>query len=232
MDYKSLDDKTSTIISNLQVLNNNISLLKKKILTINNVNSKLEKNKILKQDVNNNLIFQSSMLKNELSYYSNIYNIILQKYSKELFELADYILIILVSLNKLEIENSDKKKSIFSKIIFTKKFTKKSSGNLKQLFTGIINNLKVVDEFIQLFNKYIKQIKNQNTDKNLHSDNFEININYKKDIITIEYKKYCDKFLKTINYFMNCSNCVIDQIETSKLLNFFLKLKLKDNVEN
>ena len=66
----------------------------------------------------------------------------------------------------------------------------------------------------------------------MHSDNFEININYKKDIITIEYKKYCDKFIKTITYFMDCSNCVIDQIETSKLLKFFLKLKLKDNVEN
>jgi hypothetical protein len=232
MDYNSLEEKTSTIIENLQGLNNNIGLLKKKILMINNINSKLEKNKILKQDANSNLTFQSYMLKNEFSYYTNIYNIIIEKYSKELFELADYILIILVSLNKLEIENNNKKKSIFSKIIFTKKFTKKTSGNLKQLFTSIINNLKVVDEFIQLFNEYIKQIKNQNNDKNLHSDNFEININYKKDIITIEYKKYCDKFIKTINYFMDCSNCVIDQIETSKLLKFFLKLKLKDNVEN
>jgi hypothetical protein len=232
MDYKSLDDKTSTIVSNLQVLNNNISLLKKKIQMINNINSKLEKNKILKQDSNSNLSFQSYMLKNECSYYTNIYNIIIDKYSKELFELADYILIILVSLNKLEIENNDKKKNIFSKIILTKKFTKKTSGNLKQLFTGIINNLKVVDEFIQLFNIYIKQIKSQNNNKNLHSNNFEININYKKDLITIEYKKYCDKFIKTIDYFMECSNCVINQIETSKLLKFFLKLKLKDNVEN
>ena len=232
MDYKNLEENTTNIISNLQGLNSNISLLKKKILMINSINSKLEKNKILKQDSNSNLSFQSYMLKNEFSYYNNIYNIIIDKYSKELFELADYILIILVSLNKLEIENQDKKKLIFSKIIFTKKFTKKSSGNLKQLFTSIINNLKVVDEFIQLFNVYIDQIKSQNNDKNLHSNNFEININYKKDIIKIEYNKYCNKFTKTIEYFMECSNCVINQIETSKLLKFFLKLKLKDNVEN
>ncbi len=231
MDYIKLEDKTTKIISNLQVLNTNISVLRDKILMINNINDKLIKNKALKQDINSNLAFQSNMLKNEFSYYSNIYNFIIDKYSNELFELAEYILMILLSLNKLEIQNNEKKKIIFSKIIYTKRFTKKNYGKLRELFTNIINNLKVVDEFIKLFNEYIEKLKTQNISKNLHSNNFEININYKKEIITLEYTKYCDKFIKTIDYFMECSHSVIDQIETSKLLKFFLKLKLKDNVE-
>ena len=231
MDYGNLEGKTTKIIENFQNLNSNIALLKKKIIMIDNVNSKLEKNKMLKQDTNNNLSFQSSMLKNEFTYYTNIYNFIMNKYSKELFELYEYVLIILISLNKLEIGSADKKKMIFNKIIYNGKNTKKTSGRLKEVFTNIINNLKVVDEFIKLFNDYITKLKIQNNDKNLHSNNFEINVNYKKEIITIEYNKYCNKFIKTINYFMECSENVINQIETSKLLNFFLNIKLKDNVE-
>lgn len=229
MDYKSLEDKTTKIIGNLEKLKDNISLLKKKIIMINNVNSKLEKNKVLKQEHNSNLSFQSNILKNEFSYYTNIYNFIVDKYSRELCELSEYILVILFSLNKLEIENDEKKKNIFNKIIYTRKITQKNFGKLKEIFTNIINNLKVVDEFIKLFKDYINKLKIQNNTKNLHSNNFEINIKYKKEIITIEYNKYCDKFVEIINYFLECSDNVVDQIESSKLLKFFLNIKLKDN---
>tara|TARA_Y100000591_G_scaffold315100_1_gene322335 strand:- start:1082 stop:1786 length:705 start_codon:yes stop_codon:yes gene_type:complete len=232
MDYHSLDEKTTKIIENIDSLNNKISVIKKKISTISNVNQKLEKNKILKQDVNSNLAFQSLMLKNEFTYYLNIFNFTKTKYSKELMELSEYVLIILISLNKLEIGNEEKKKDIFNQIIYTKKTTKNTSGELKDIFINIINNLKLVDKFIKLFDEYIKQLKTQNNSKNLHSNNFEISINYKKEIVNIEYNKYCDKFIKTINYFSECTNNIIEQLETSNLLKFFLNLKLKDNKES
>lgn len=229
MDYNSLNDKTIKIISNLQILIYSINILKKKIILINKINSKLDKNKILKQELNNNLLFQSYILKNEFTYYTNIYNIIIEKYSKDLYELSEYILIIIISLNKLEI-NIEKKKIIFDKIIYTKQISTKKSGKLNELISNIINNLKVVDEFIYLFNSYIIELKKKNTKNNLHNNNFEINIKYKKEKILLEYNKYCDKFIKIINYFMECSDSVINQIETSKLLKFFLKLKLKNNI--
>ena len=121
MDYISLDEKTNRIMDNIETLNSKLTVIKRKISTINNVNQKLEKNKILKQDENSNLAFQSIMLKNEFSYYLNIYNFTKSKYSKELRELSEYILIILVSLNKLEIGNDEKKKEIFNQIIYKKK---------------------------------------------------------------------------------------------------------------
>ena len=229
MDYNSLNDKTIKIISNLQILIYSINILKKKIILINKINSKLDKNKILKQELNNNFLFQSYILKNEFTYYTNIYNIIIEKYSKDLYELSEYILIIIISLNKLEI-NIEKKKIIFDKIIYTKQISTKKSGKLNELISNIINNLKVVDEFIYLFNSYIIELKKENTKNNLHNNNFEINIKYKKEKILLEYNKYCDKFIKIINYFMECSDSVINQIETSKLLKFFLKLKLKNNI--
>lgn len=229
MDYPGLEEKTTKIIDNLQFLKHNIALLKKKIIAVRDVNLQLEKNKILKQDQDSNLSFQYNMLKNEFSYYTNIYTFITDKYSNELFELSEYILIILVSLNKIEIENEEKKKNIFNKIIYTKKTDKQTSGNLKNVFLNIINNLKLVDDFIKLFNDYISKLEVKNNRKNLHSNNFEIKAKYKKEMIVIEYNKYCDKFVKTTNYFMKCCENVINQIESSELLNFFLNIKLKDN---
>lgn len=227
IDYGNLEEKTDIIITNLHKLNHNINVLKKKINQINIINKKLGSNKVLKQENNSNLVFQCNILKNEFFYYSNIYEIILQKYTKELFELSDYIIIILISLNSLEIDNNEEKKQIYNKIIHTKKTPNKSSGKLKETINNITNNLKVVDEFISLFNSYIEKLSKENKSKNIHNNNFEINIKFKKEGIVLEYNKYCNKFIKNIDYFKLCLDSIIDQIETSKILIFFLKLKLK-----
>lgn len=225
MNFSKLEKNTDVITKNILKLNNNISLLKKKIILLDTINSKLEHNTFLKQENNNNLSFQSSILKNEFSYYTNIYNIILEKYSKDLYELTEYILIILISLNKLEINKTEQKKIIYNKIIYTKQIKNVNSGKLKEIIHNIINNLKVVDEYIELFNNYITELSKENTNKNIHNNNYVLNIEYKKQTIVLEYKKYCDKFKKMIYYFEESLDSIINQIDNSKLLNFFLKLK-------
>lgn len=225
MDYTNLEEQTKHITLNLNKLNKNIFTIKNKVFTLTNINFKLEQNKMLKHESNNKLQFQTNILKNELCYYKNIYSIILEKYSKELYDLTEYILIILLSLNKLEIDNTNEKKSIYNKIIFTKKNKNPNSGTLKEIVNNIINNLKVIDDFIKLFDEYIKSLSVNNMNKNIHNTNFELNISYKKQSILLEYNKYCDKFIKTITYFKESSDSVIEQIESSKLLIYFLKLK-------
>ena len=193
---------------------------------INKIYNKLEKNKVLKQEnKNNKLLFQTNILKNEFSYYKTIYDQILDKYSKEIYELLEYILIILISLNKIEIDNESAKNNIFSKIIYTRKLTSVSFGKLSEIINNIINNLKLVDQFIKLFNTYLNSLSRRNNRDNIHNNNFELDAKYKKENILLEYNKYCDKFIKVIDYFKECSDSVIDQIETSKLLKFFLKYK-------
>lgn len=226
MNYENIEQKTDKIVENLYTLNNNISKIKKKIGLINKIYSKLERNKVLRQENNNNkLLFQTNILKNEFSYYKNIYDQILDKYSKEIYELSEYILIILISLNKIEIDNESAKTNIFSKIIYNKKLTNINFGKLSEIINNIINNLKLVDEFIKLFNIYLTKLSKKNNRENIHNNNFELDAKYKKENILLEYNKYCDKFIKVIDYFKECSDSVIDQIETSKLLKFFLKLK-------
>lgn len=222
--YEKIEEKTNKIVKNLHKLNNNICVVKKKIIVLDNINSKLTKQKILKLG-NDNIQFQSDVLKNEFTYYSNLYDIIVDKYSKELYELTEYILIILLSLNKFEIDNNESKKDIYNKIIFTKKNSNVSTGKLKEIVNNIINNLKVVNEFISLFDRYIEKYSETNNSKNIHNSNYELNIKYKKKAILLEYNKYCDKFNKIIDYFSECLVAVISQIESSELLNFLLQLK-------
>ena len=224
MDYKDIFIKTNKIIENLHKLNTNVHKLKNKIIQLNKINSSLENNKIYKPE-DNNIVFQSDILKNEFKYYNNIYNIFLDKYSKDLYELSEYILIILISLTKLEIENKNSINSIFSNIVYTTQITSVSSDKLKEIINNIINNLKIVDEFIKLIEDYLEKLSQNNKNKNIHNNNFELNIKYKRDAIMLEYKKHCDKFIKSIEYFRESSDTVINQIETSKLLNFFLNLK-------
>ena len=166
--------------------------------------------------------------KNPLKQYEKIQRELAEskeKYSKEIYELSEYILIILISLNKIEIDNVAAKNNISSKIIYTRKLTTISFGKLSEIINNIINNLKLVEQFIKLFNQYLEKLNKKNTKDNIHNNTFELAAKYKKENILLEYNKYCDKFTKVIDYFKECSDAVIDQIETSKLLKFFLKLK-------
>ena len=121
MDYNNMLSNTELIINNLTNLDINITKIKKKINMINKVYNKLEKNKILTIDKNSYLIFQTQFLKNEYLYYSNIYNISIEKFAFELYDISEYITLILISLDKLEIEHINEKSNILNKMIHVKK---------------------------------------------------------------------------------------------------------------
>ena len=216
--------KTNMIITYLNKLDNNIKTIKRKIISINTLYKKLETNKILLQEPNSNLIFQSNMLKNEHDYYNNMYKLILNKYSSDIQELAEYIMMILISLKEIEINNQDKI-HIFSKIIKIKKYNYINYGIINEIINTTINNLKLIDEFIKLFDNYIEKFQKTNNKYNNHTSNFEITIKYKKQILLIEYTKNCDKFNKTIDYYNEVLSSIINQIDNSKLLNYFLQEK-------
>ena len=222
IDYNEISKKTDIIIENLNLLDNNINKIKKKIAGISKIYISLESNKILTIDQNDFLIFQTKILKNEYIYYNNLYKLILDKYAVEIYELSEYVIIILISLNKLELKDKAAKKHIFNKIIRTKKTSSINYGKLNQIINSIINNLKLVDEFIKLFDTYITTINSRNKNNNFHNENYELAILSKKHTILLEYNKYYDRFTKTIAYFKKCSESVIQQIDSSDLLKFFL----------
>ena len=132
---------------------------------------------------------------------------------------------VLLSLNKLEMDFTTEKQVIMSKIISFQKPKKISYGKLAELINNTIHNLKLVDEFVKLFDKYVTNTLKYNKKINIHNNNFENTILNKKNTILLEYNKYCDKFIKLIDYFKLCSESIIQQINTSDFLKFFLTEK-------
>ena len=222
MDYNNMLSNTELIIDNLTNLDVSINKIKKKINMINKVYNKLEKNKILTIDKNSYLIFQTQFLKNEYLYYSNIYNISIEKFAFELYDISEYITLILISLDKLEIEHINEKSNILNKMIHVKKVKQINYGKLTEIINSTITNLKLINDFNELFNSYIEKTQSKNKTLNLHCNTFEINIVNKKNTILLEYNKYMDKFNKLLVYFKECLTAVNDQIDNSKLLDFFL----------
>ena len=223
MDYETILTKTNEIINNLHLLDSNIIKIKKKIVHINKVFKRLSQNKILVNDGDNTyLVFQTNILQNEHKYYQTLYNMMIQKYTSEIVELSEYISMVLISLYKIEIDDLEAKKNIFKKMIKLNKSKDISYGRLNEIISSTINNLKLIDEFIKLFEDYISKTNNSYQKNNIHNSSFQIMIQSKKDTILIEYNKYCSKFSSVIDYFNKCLECIIHQINNSKLLNFFL----------
>ena len=131
---------------------------------------------------------------------------------------------ILLSLHKLEIGKCNQD-NIFNKIIHVKKNQHITYGKLNETINSTINNLKLLDEYIKVFDTFINKTITKNTKHNIHNNSYESTIKNKKDIILLEYNKNYNKFIKNIDYFKECSESIIQQIETSHLLTFFLNDK-------
>ena len=223
MNFEELSNDNDTIVKNLFYLEKNINKINNKNLQINSIYKKIEGNKILVcEQEHSYLYFQLKVLKNETNYYKNVYNFIINKYYYELYEVSSCIIIILVSLNKLEIDNTENKKNIYNRLINIKKEQNINYGKITELVKITINNIKLINEFIIIFNNYVDNIIKSNTKNNIHNSSFELTIENKKSTITIQYRNICSKFQKIIDYFRKCSDSVYKQIESSNHLKFFL----------
>ena len=226
MNYPELLEKTEFIISNLNNLDTNISKIKKKINLINKVYQKLLKNKVLVNNTDNTyLLFQTQILQNEHRYYKTHYDLILKKYAAEIFELSEYICMVLLSLHKLEIDDVSSKNLIIGKMITYQKPSRINYGKVTEMIHNTIHNLKLVEEFVQLFNKYVQNTMKYNQKVNIHNNNYEQTIQNKKKTVLVEYEKHCDRFIKLIEYFKKCSESIMQQINSSEFLKFFLTEK-------
>ena len=93
--------------------------------------------------------------------------------------------------------------------------------DINDIFHAIESDFRSGSLSLPLFNKTVSN----NNFQNVHNNTYEISIKNKKESIILEYNKFYNKFLKIVSYFKECSDGVIDQIDNSKLLKFFLKGK-------
>jgi hypothetical protein len=217
MNYNNLLEKTDSIVNLLNEIDIFISKLRNKIKKLTFLYSKLDTTKIFKCGSNNT--FQLDVIKLELGYYSNIYNLILNKYSIKIREISHMVMVLLISLKDIEIE---KKKGIYTKIIPLKKINKLNYGYINEIINITVNNLKLIGDLILLIENYSEKVKKKYEKNNTHNEKFEITIEYKKKIVELEYNKICSKYNNIINYFDNVVKKLKNQIDKSEFIKFFV----------
>lgn len=221
MDYELFLTQSKQFFKYISNIDSLIDSISKKLREIHKMYIRFNKNTLLIK-TNSFLTFQTDSLKNELTYYRKIKKIILQKFKKELIDISDYILIMLFSLEKIELDNNADKKLILSKKKIFKKNNSIDIQNIKEIIDINVINLKLIDNFINLYDNYIQKTESINNKKNIHCTNFKLITDNKKNQINLEFKKYYNQLKELLVYFVNCSEAISKQIENPKLLDFFL----------
>ena len=220
-------DELSTKINKILSLNRKIEIfiekIKNKIAEINTIYIEFEFNKnLIFTKTNSYLKFQVELLNNEKAYYTKVKKTIVRKLSAELYEISEYIIIILISMENLDINKKEEIKQIMSKIINIVKKDKYNSSQLIEMVNSTNNNIQLVADFLKLFDEYINSLDSISKEKNFHCKTLKLSLSNKKNHIVIEYEKYCEQLKETINYFVGCSDAISFQIDNNKLLSFFI----------
>lgn len=221
-----ISNKTSYIMKVLNKIDLKIEEIEKKITEINHIYIQYEFNKNLKlEQPNSYLKFQVDFLYNEKKYFFNIKKYFTKKFVDELYGISDFIILILISLEDLDIGYIEEKKNIMNKIIKVVNQKVINSSKITELVNSINNNLKLSYDSIKLFEKFILTSHNQNRKKNIHSKNLKINLMNRKNHIELETKKYSEQLDILINYFYEFSTSIEMQLDKQKLLHFFINNK-------
>ncbi len=218
--------KTNFIMNVVNKLELKIEEIEKKITEINHIYIQYEFNKNLKlSQPNSYLKLQVDFLFNEKKYFRNIKKYFVKKFVEELYGISDYIILILISLDDLDIGYVDQKNNIMNKIIKVINQTDMNSSKISELVNSILNNLKLSYESIKLFKKFILVSCYKNKKKNIHSKNLKINLMNKKNHLDLETKKYTEQMTILIDYFYDFSKSIGNQLENQNLLHFFVNNK-------
>ena len=219
----AISTKINKILSSIKMIEFFIEKIKNKIAEINAIYIEFEFNKNLAfTKTNSYLKFQVELLNNEKAYYTKVKKTIVSKLSAELYEISEYIILILISMENLDINRSDEIKQIMSKIIKIKKKEKYNSCQLVEMVTSTNHNIQLVNDFINLFDAYINSLELISKQKNFHCNTLKLSLQNKKNHINVEYNKYCEQLKETLNYFVGCSDAISFQIDNNKLLTFFI----------
>ena len=152
MDEQKITSEIKNINNTTKNINDIIISIDNKIEKINNIYMSYGYNKNLNLNKTNTYLkFQIDLLNNEKIYYSNIKKLLIKKFIDDLGDISENIIMILVSMNDLDIGFEDEKKVVFKKIL---KFVKKKELNDVKIIEQInvtLNNLKLIGEFIDIF---------------------------------------------------------------------------------
>jgi hypothetical protein len=226
LDSNDINTKVTSIFNIIELLDKNIEKIHQKISDIRKIYMRFEFNKNLPfKKTNSYLKFQIDLLINEKKYFKNIKNNILEKISKDIYDVAEYSLLVLLSIDDIDIGKNIEKIQIIKKIIKIRKSNTHESDKIITLIHSTLNNLNLINDFINLIDDYTNEIIINHKNNNIHSNNFKITLKYKQNSIISEYVKYTSQIKELIDYFYNLTNSINSQINNQDILKFIVNKK-------
>ena len=219
---ENISSKIGKIFSMIEKLRSNIEKIQRKIIDLNKVILKFKQNKLLNEN-NSYLTFQIKLLINEKGYYEGMKSIILEKMFGDMLSIYEKILMLVTSLENLDIEHEEEKNNIINRIQLYKKESGIDCSGTMSLASATLQNLHLINGFISIFSSYIDKTQKENSLENIHCNNLITNLSNRKNHIKLEYEKFRDQLNELIGYFLDCSNYVTSQLDKQELINFLVE---------
>jgi predicted nucleic acid-binding Zn-ribbon protein len=204
---KTLNSNIDKIDDNIQHLSDKSIEIKKKIeMLMNKVHLKLEDSTQLLQ-------FQQSIILNETNYLKNLKHILLTNINTQLYDLSENISFLTMSIVNIykDIPNSD------SKLI---PMTNKND-DLGKIISNISHNLSYISEILVNFKKYNESLNSELLAGNFHCKTLKNDMENTYNHIHTEYNKYVFNASQKMDYYVEFSNNISEQIDKMTIAKFY-----------
>jgi hypothetical protein len=205
----------------LDIVNSTIKKIDNTIKNLSNKSSEIRlKIEMLMKKVNLKLVdstqllqFQQSILVNEINYLKNLKQILLSNINGQLYYLSENIAMLSISVLNVykDIPGSDTK---------TISMTGKADEFTK-IVGDITFNLNYIHEILDNFKKYNEELFQEMMTGNFHCKTLKNDMSNIYNHINLEYTKYVDDMQKRMEYFVEFSTNISEQLDNMKISSFY-----------
>jgi hypothetical protein len=196
--------KIDTSVGDLMTKSNEIKI--KIDMLVNKVNLKLENSTQLLQ-------FQQSIIVNEINYFKNLKSILLMNVNNQLYDLSENISFLTMSVVNIYKDISSNEKRQIA-------MTHKHDSFIK-IVTDINSNFTYIKEMLANFQVYNEQLTKEMNDGNFHCKTLQKDMENIYNHINTEYLKYVHNASQRIEYYVEFSNKISEQINSAKIIDFY-----------
>jgi hypothetical protein len=207
--------------SNLESINNTLKKLDTTIKDLVNKSSEVRlKIEMLMKKVNLKLVdstqllqFQHTILINEINYLKNLKQILLSNINTQLYCLSENIAMMAMSVLNVykDIPGNDIKH-----ILITNK-----NEEFPKITADISFNLNYVHDILENFKKYNDELFAELINGNFHAKTLKNDMGNVYSHINLEYLKYVDDMDKRMEYYVEFSKKISDQLDNMKIADFY-----------
>jgi hypothetical protein len=205
----------------LDIVNSTIKKIDNTIKNLSNKSSEIRlKIEMLMKKVNLKLVdstqllqFQQSIVVNEINYLKNLKQILLSNINGQLYYLSENIAMLSISVLNVykDIPGSDTK---------TISMTGKNDEFTK-IVGDITFNLNYIHEILDNFKKYNEELFQEMMTGNFHCKTLKNDMSNIYNHINLEYNKYVDDMQKRMEYFVEFSTNITEQLDNMKISSFY-----------